>query len=176
MVAMAKRNTLTSKRKRNVKFSVIKFDFNRTLTTLADGALTSINLLTSSVNRECYVISVDTYWTIKGLAAGEGPLEVGYAHSDLSVTEISEALSAEPGSPGEIIEREQASRPVRFAGMFSGIGTNEVLNNGKAIRTKLGFTLDDAQNVLMYVANLAGQTLTTGASIRGIGRLYVRWL
>ncbi len=167
---------MTGRRKRQVNFSVIKFDFNRTLTTLADGAVTTINLLGSNLTREAYAISCDCYWTIKGLTAGEGPLEVGFAHSDLSTTEITEALSAEPTSPGEIIEREQSSRPVRYAGMFSGIGSNEVLNNGKHMRTKLGFTLDDGQNVVMYVANVAGLALTTGGVIRGIGKLYVRWL
>ncbi len=172
---MAKRN-LTKARKRNVKFSVIKFDFNRSLTTLAADAFTSINLLSNNMGRPCYAISVDTWWGLSDFVAGEGPLEVGYAHSDLSTAEIGECLDAEPNSPGEIIEREQASRPVRIAGLFSGFSSGEALNDGKPMRTKLGFTLDDAQNVLMWVRNLNANPLTTGASIRGIGKLYVRWL
>ncbi len=168
---------MTGRRKRNVNFSVMKFDFNRTLATLALDGLTSINVLGTNLARPAYAISIDTYWTLRGLTAGEGPLEVGYAHSDLSTTEIGEALIAEVTSPGEIIEREQASRPVRMAGMFSGIGTNEVLNDGKPTRRRLGFTLNEGQNVLMWVKNISSANpMTTGAQIRGIGKLYVRWL
>lgn len=173
---MAKRKTNYGQRKRNVKFAVIKFDAVRTLLTLGDGSTTAIGVLSSVFGRDAYVISCDGYWTIKGLTDGDGPLEAGFVHSDLSAAELVEALSAEPTSPGEIIEREQANRPVRFAGMFSGIGTNEVLNNGKFLRTKINMTLDAGQNVNFYIANLAGKSLETGASVRLIGRLYVRWL
>lgn len=176
MTIMAKR-TVSRARKRNVKFSVIKFDFERSLGTLAADALTSINVLSNNMARPCYVISADTWWGKTGGTVGEGPLEVGYAHSNLSTAEIDEALLAEPNSPGEIIEREQATRPVRIAGLFSGFDTAESLNDGKVMRTKCGFTLDEGQNVLMWVKSLSKvANLTTGTFIRGIGKLYVRWL
>lgn len=172
---MAKKS-LSKARKRNVKFSVIKFDFERTLTTLASDALTSINVLSNNMARPCYAISIDTWWGKTGSTVGQGPLEVGFAHSDLSTAEVDECLLAEPNSPGEIIERERSTRPVRIAGLFSGFDTAEALNDGKPMRTKLGFTLDEDQNVLMWVKNLSEVTLTTGGVIRGIGKLYVRWL
>ncbi len=175
--SMAKRKSLYGRRKRQVKFSVIKFDFNRTLTTLALDGLTSINVLGTNLERAAYAISLDCYWTLRGLTVGEGPLQVGMAHSDLSTTEIGEALIAEPTGPGDIVEREQSSRPVRNSGVFSGFAANEVLNDGKPMRTKLGFTLDEEQNVLMWVKNISlANPMTTGAAIRGIGKLYVRWL
>ncbi len=163
-------------RKRRGKVVVVKFDFTRTLTTLAADALTSINVLSNGMQRPAYVISMDCWWGKTGGTAGQGPLEVGAAHSDLSTAEIDECLLAEPNSPGEIIEWEQARRPVRIAGLFPGFETSESLNDGKTMRTRLGFNIDEDQNILMWVKNLSNVTLTTGAEIRGIGKVYMRYL
>ena len=45
------------------------------------------------LGEDIFVISVDCMWNLRGHTASETPLEFGFAHGDLSVTEIAEALN-----------------------------------------------------------------------------------
>ncbi len=160
-------------RRRSSRFQVIKFNANRALTTLADTVVVSQVL--TALSQDFFAIAADCRWAIRGLTAGEGPLNVGYHNSDLSVTEITESLDASPTSESDIIARERTRRPVRSAGTFSGATTEEVLNNGKPIRTKLRFNLANSLEVSAFIRNESGAPLSTGAVVEMQGKIYGHW-
>jgi len=97
-----------------------------TLSTLAANTVIVANMI-ASLTEDLFVISVDLMWSLLGGTAGEGPIEVGVAHGDLTVAEILEAIAASPTGPGDLIQNERSRRPVRGAGSFPGITATEVI-------------------------------------------------
>ncbi len=161
-----------SSRGRN--FVAIPFQTALTLGTLAD--LTAfITSTVSGFGEDIYVLSVDALWALHTHTAGEGPISVGLAHGDLTVTEIKENLQAEMTDPDDIIAKERSRRPVRKSGIFSGLNTEEALANGEQIRTKVKFSVGDGHNLNAWAFNQSGAALTTGTVIQVIGTIYGRW-
>ncbi len=132
--------------------------------------------MASQMAEDLYVMSVDSTWAMHDNTSDENPISVGIAHNDLSVTEISEALLAEMTDPSDIIARERSRRPVRRVGTFSGPELNQVLNDGKNIRTKVKFVIGDGHQLAVYAVNRSNATLTTGTQIELEGVIYGRWL
>ncbi len=168
---------MARKRRSNRRKNFVALPFNTTvvLDTLANGAVIAADLL-ASLSEDLYVISVDGTWAMLGHTAGEGPIHVGYAHGDLSVTEIGENLTADLSNPDDIIQKERSRRPVRRAGSFPGLSTEEVLNNGVPLRTTIKFTIGDGNSFDIWAQNVSGATLTTGCTVRLDGTVYGRWL
>ncbi len=124
---------------------------------------------------QTYCISADCMWAIRGAAPGDGPVQVGYAHGDYSVTEIKEALEAGLSfDPGNKTEQERARRLVRRAGQFSVTAVDEVLNDGRPKRTKLGIMVTQGFNLSLWAKNKRGGALTTGMVLEFSGTLYCR--
>lgn len=169
---MAKRRR--GKRRRG--FVAIPFSGDITLATLANSGVIMEDLLGSQLSEDLFCISVDICWAIKDLTAGEGPIDVGLCHNDLSVSEVAECLDVDLSDPDAIIERERARRPVRRSGKFSGVATEQTLNDGKEIRTKMKFTVGNGHCPAAWARNRSGAALTTGAIISYDGTLYGRWL
>ncbi len=124
---------------------------------------------------DIFVISVDSTWNIRTLTAGEVPIVVGFAHSDLTVTEIAEALQAELTDPDDIIAKERSRRPVRTVGSFGENAVDMSLNDGKMLRQKIKFSVGDGHSLDLFAFNRSGGSLTTGALIELTGVLYGRW-
>ncbi len=122
------------------------------------------------------VISADLNWSVRDLTPTEGPVEVGLSTNDLSITEIIESLDAVPSGRDDVIALERTKRPVREVGMFSGVAAEEVLNDGKPIRTRMGFRHSATTATNIFAVNRSGATLTTGGVVTVTGKLYVRWL
>ncbi len=160
-------------RKRNTNFAVLKVTAALALGAAANdtGAEAgAIGLVDSH-----YEISADLTWSARDHTAGEGPIEVGLSTNDLSITEIIESLDSNPTGRGDVIALERSRRPVREVGQFAGALTEETLNDGQPIRTKLGFRMSDSTTLNLYAVNRSGATLTTGTVITVTGKLYVRW-
>lgn len=105
----------------------------------------------------------------------EGPVTVGFAHGDYTVAEIKEALEANAGlSDSDQVAIEQARRKVRVAGHFTGLSTDEVLNDGKMLRTRLNFRLGDSDELAIWAYNQNGAALTTGSVVECMGKLYAK--
>lgn len=161
--------------KRKQRLAVINVDESIVLSTLADNAAISVD--SDPFGREFYAISADLYWGLDGLTAGQGPIIVGMAHNDYTDVEVAENLNLTGmEDPGDKIAQEQGRRLVRRAGQFSGVSTNEVLNDGKAKRTKLGFVITDGFSLGFWAQNKSNATLTTGAAVNVNGKLYGRWV
>lgn len=163
------------KYRRNSNFQAITVDVNLVLSTLADAGVIKAQLSALGVTR-FKVVSADLMWTIGGLTALEGPIVVGITSSDLSAAEVKESLDANPTSQSDIIAIEQGKRPVRRSGVFHGLNTDEVLNNGRPIRTKMVTILDEGKELEAWARNTSGATLTTGATVHCFGTMYGYWI
>ncbi len=162
------------KSRRSRGFVAIPFFTEITLSTLAQNTALAQALLT--LGEDLYALSIDCLWSLKGLTPGEGPVSVGFAHGDLTVAEITETLDASVSDPDDIIAKERARRPVRRAGLFSGIAATENLNNGVPVRTKLRFSVGDGHSINAFAVNRSGAApLTTGGIVVLAGTIYGRW-
>ncbi len=158
------------------RYLAVPFSVNLALGTLAAAAVIKIDLLGANFLNRAWLMSSTASWAIDGLTAGEGPIEVGYNHGDLDVTEIAECLDAEVVDPSNIIARERASRPVRRVGIFAGVGVDENLWNGMERKRKLSFPVNSGHAVQVWARNRTESSLTTGGRVRVQGTLYLRWL
>ncbi len=113
---------------------------------------------------------------MKNHTAGQGPIYVGICHSDLTVTEVREALQAEMTDPDDIIAKERSRRPVRKLGVFKSIDLDDTINDGMPLRKKIRFAVGDGHNLQLWAFNRSGAALTTGSIITALGTLYGRWL
>lgn len=91
------------RRRSNRNFVAIPFTAAVALGTLGSGGVISGDLLGSALGEDLYILSIDGQWAVRSITAGEGPLQVGFAHDDLSTTEIGEYLTAELTDPDDII-------------------------------------------------------------------------
>ncbi len=108
-----------------------------------------------------------------GLTAGDGPIIVGYAHSDFSVTEIKEAIEASASiSVGDQVAQERANRKVRLVGQLTDLV--EELNDGKPVKTKLNWLIPIGKEVNIFAYNDGAALLTTGAVVSCSGDMWVK--
>ncbi len=167
------RRPLMAKKRSNRGFVPIEFETSITLGALANDA--HVNAVPVTFGEDLFVISADIFWTLRNHTAAEGPVECGLAHSDLSGTEVVEALDASLTDPDDIIAKERNRRPVKRAVQFAGLQTDEVPNDGKAIRTKFRRSIGDGFGLSLWVVNRSNGTLTTGTIVEVRGTIYGRW-
>ncbi len=119
------------------------------------------------------VISMKTAWDLVGLTALDGPILVGYAHSDYTDVEIEECIEASAAiSVGNKIAQEQANRLVRIVGSLNEASSDE-LNDGLPVTTKLNWLIPIGDNVNIFAYN-DGQAMTTGAVAKCTGDMWVK--
>ncbi len=141
--------------------------------TTDNGVVLASDVLT--FGEDIFVISIDASWAITNPTVGEGPLEVGWAHGDLTVAEIAEALDAEVTDPDDIIAGERARRPVRRVGKFACLLSDEVLFNGRVERQLMKISIGDSHTLKMWGRNRSGAIFANGPSIQVDGVIYGRW-
>ncbi len=156
------------------RFAVVRVEGDQTLAALANVTVAKAAIHDVSATRGVWSISCDLTLSMKGITPGEGPLFVGVCHSDYSVTEVKECLEADSLDFGNKIEREQAKRLVRDAGVFMNITEDNTLNQGMPIRIKTGFFIEDGKSLDLWVFNKSGVALTTGSSVVALGKHYLR--
>ncbi len=164
-----------SRRRRRSKLIVINIDMS-----VALGALLPQIVVRDAptagelASRSMYMISSDLYVAQNGMTEGEGPIEVGWAHDDLSITEIKEGIEADTADRNDQIALERAGRKIRRIGLFSGLAAGAVLNDGKDVRTRLGFMVDTGSGIALYAYSRDQAQLTTGGVVQVIGKIYAR--
>jgi len=172
---VAKRHYKTNPRKRGHggRFQAIPFNANTALSTLADG--TVLTTVLTALVQDFFAVSADVSVSFRGRTDTEGPLQFGFANSDLSLVEIGEALDASPSSESDIIARERIRRPVRRIGRVSPALADQSWNDGNPKRVQLRFNLANSLEVNGWVRNQSGANLTTGAIIEWQGTIYGYW-
>jgi len=144
------------------------------LTTLAAATALEANLL-DNVD-EAHFYSARGSWSIRDLTPGEGPIQVGFNDGVYSAAEIVEAVDASPTSRSDRINIERAGRAVRNVGAFPGEVSQEVLNDGRMVYTKVLMNMSGSSVLNIYAINRSAAALTTGAVVRFEGLLTGYWL
>ncbi len=131
-----------------------------------------VTTLTGNADGAYRAISIDASWAWAAPTTGEGPLTVGYAHSDYSITEIKEAIEAGATiSVGDKLAQEKANRLVRKVGVINSLKGN--LNDGDPVKTRLNWLIPIGKSVNQFAYN-EGANLTTGSSLHQSGTMWVR--
>lgn len=122
------------------------------------------------------MVTAKLTWSIMGGTTGQGPVTVGFAHSDYSVAEIKACLESFASiDQGDKIAQELSNRLVRIVGTISmGGGNMNILNNGLPISTKLNWKIGIGDSVNIFAFNENVAPLTTGTVLNTQGNLWVR--
>ncbi len=141
------------------------------LTTLASETLVG-QVLTDVLIEKAWLSSVRASWTMSDFTpqAGDGPIEVGYAHPDYTDTEIQEWIQNQGSwDSTDMISQERARRKIRSVGMFKSpvsVSTEIVyLNDGKPIFTKCGWQLTTGQSLKVWAFNHGSSAIATTVPI-----------
>jgi len=120
------------------------------------------------VDERTKVSSVIASWAIEDMSSQDGPIEVGLMHGDYTAAELEEFIeNAGSWNESDLLQsREVAKRLIRSVGMMTGADAR--LNDGKPIRTKLNWILNEGQTLDLWVYN-HGDALTTGAELFVVG-------
>ncbi len=124
-----------------------------------------------TVNERTLVSSIESIWSLRDFTAGEGSIVVGVAHGDYSDAEIEEVIeNAGSWDEGNKVSQEISKRLVRTIGTFGGGATEETLNDGKAIKTKLNWILNQGVRLKLWAYSFnTTANLTTGAVVGAQG-------
>ncbi len=158
--------------KRRYNLRKVRFTPTVALGTLNAGIALSNSLTAVAINAY-RAVSLSCSWSIFGIAGTDGPVTVGYAHSDYSVTEIKECLESNASiDRGDKIAMEQSNRLIRIVGTFLP-GGQASLNDGRPVKTRLNWYIGTGDTVNVFVMN-EGITMTTGALVNLNGQMYVK--
>ncbi len=150
----------------------------RTTLAFSLGTLAALTVITGQLTGNAdgayRIISGSLTWGVQGMTAGDGPITVGYAHNDYTVTEIKEAIeSASSISIGNKVENERSQRLVRRIGQLTA--EEPTLNDGRPLKTRLNWAIPIGTNVALFAYNDdAGAPLTTGAVVHTNGSIWVK--
>ncbi len=165
-----------SKRKWTGNMQIVPVANALALGTLADVTAVSGGI-TVAATEAFRALSVKLNWAVRDFPVGIGPVTVGICHSDYTVGEIKEFLEAAASMDrGNLIAREQASRLIRRVGMFNGLLTEETLNDGRPITTKLNWPMVTGDTVNAFAFNQAGVSLTGSAEVVTNGTVFIKWI
>ncbi len=162
----------TPKRRRRFNLRKVHITPAQALSTLA-GVTVITTGLTGAADGAYRLVSAKGIHSILGLTAAEGPVTVGFAHSDYSVTEIKEAIeSALSISVGDKVAQEKANRLVRVVGEISA--AEPMLAEGMPVSTKLNWFIPIGKVVNLFAYNNNSGALTTGGIQNFSGDLWVK--
>ncbi len=143
------------------------------------GALASKDVvkddLADTVNERTLVSSVVAAYSLAGwtLTTNDGPILIGIAHSDYTDAEIEEYLeSTGSWDEGDLVQQEISKRKIRRIGIFEEPDTDTgsvTLNDGKPIKTKLNWILNQGQTLAVWAYNTGAGPITTGATVHTEG-------
>lgn len=144
------------------------------LGTLAASALTT-GSFANTLSERAYLISMDVVLVQSGFTAQEGPIIVGVSHSDYTSAEVEEWFEASAQwAIGDLIAQEAMKRKCRLIGTLGDPANDPLFNDGKPVRVKCGWWIEEGQTVQIWVYNDGTAALTTGAIVELNGKAYFR--
>ncbi len=135
-----------------------------------------------TVNERSLVSSVKAVWSLSGVTIGDniGPVLVGLAHSDYSQAEIEAWIEhVSTWDEGDKVAQETANRFIRKVGILipKPVGEAAVLNDGKPVKTKLNWILNQGQTLQSFAYNLGTSAFATtdpNLNVNGHANLWPR--
>ncbi len=121
----------------------------------------------STVNERTLISSIVATYSMEGFTPGDdiGPIMVGVSHGDYTAAEIEEFLEGTAGwNEGDKIALERANRKIRRIGVFedpSSANQSVTLNDGRPIKTKLNWILNQGITLDVWAYNMGAQPLAT---------------
>ncbi len=151
------------------------------LSTLAAGAvLTSPLKIDGARENGIRLQKMKAQMSFRGLTDGEGPVVIGLATTDPSVTEIAEVFTADPQKPEDIPASEQVMRKIFPIWMIGKAELNSVTRGVKNEYTEIQFpwkNIEEGTGLKWFAVNLdASATLTTGGVIEIVSVTIGTWL
>ncbi len=144
------------------------------LSTLAAATLLSSDL-SDNVDEESFLLSTECVYALRGGTVGQGPIVIGWAHNDYTDPEIEAYVENTQGwTRGDLIAMEIAKRKVRIVGIFSGNTADEVLNDGRPLKTRMRFNLISAKGLSLWAYNDSGGALAGGATLSANGHAWLK--
>ncbi len=137
-------------------------DVDMPLGTLAAQTLLA-QKIADDVTESTFISSIKAIWSLANFTqlADVGPIMVGVAHSDYSAAEIEAWVErATSWDVGDKVSQELSNRFIRKVGVLVSapdpvVGLGSVsLNDGKPIRTKLGWVLASDQSLDIWAYNM----------------------
>ena len=134
-------------------------DEQHTIGALASATVSKQNF-DESVSERTWASSIVATYSMSEFtpAAGDGPILVGVAHSDYTASEIEGFIeSGSSWDEGNLVQREVGQRKIRILGTFpapSNATEQVALNEGKPLRTKLGWVLTTGATLSVWTYNL----------------------
>ncbi len=136
------------------------------LTTLA--ALTVVTDANDDAVKEmAWCSSIVCRWSLQNLTpgSGDGPILAGFCHSDYTDAEIEAFIEQDTSwDSGDMVSREIGKRKIRLVGVFDtprDALSAIVLNDGKPIRSKVGWMLNTDKTIKWFAYNLGSSALAT---------------
>ncbi len=169
---MAKNKRGGSSRRKGYRYLIVD-------ESLSVGNLTTKDVIADdfdvSVDEDTFMISAKLVWGTSGFTVGEGPLIVGLAHNDYTAAEIEEHLEEVASwDEGDQIAGERRRRKIRTVGTFPLAAQDEVLNDGRPLKTKLGFWIQDGHTLKTWAYNPTTGTIATGGIVHANGGINAR--
>ncbi len=137
------------------------------ISTLAAGTTLSTDF-DSNVVESMWASSMVASWSISNWTniADCGPLLVGVAHSDYTAAEIQQFIdSTGSWDVGDLISQEIGKRKIRIVGTLVKTGADALdmdnLQDGKMIKTKLGFMIEDDDTLQLWAHNVGSAAFAT---------------
>ncbi len=175
---------MASRRRKYRRYIRGAIDHKLQLGTLQAQTVISSNVAGTVIDTT-FVSSVAANWTLDEFSPGQnkGPVQVGLAHSDYSAAEIEEWIENISGSwdPGDLPAQEIARRKIKIVGTFGALSTGGtasqnkyVLNEGRLVRTKLKWMLNEGDTVKVWAYNTgSGALATTDPQVRVQGAAHL---
>ncbi len=141
-------------------------DHKLQLSTLAAEVVIGSSIV-DTLQEKAWMSSVKAVYSLNKWTAGadDGPIVVGVCHSDYTDAEIEEWIeNLASWEENDLIGQEVAKRKIRQVGVFrtafddTGLA-NYVLNEGREIHTKCGWSLSTGQTVKFWAYNSGGSPL-----------------
>ncbi len=153
------------RRRRRSPVKALKIDHQLGVGAPINGAVSS-TVLANTVVDKLWLMSMTNQIALRDNTPGEGPLYLGVCHSDYSDAEIFEwFMSQGSWDEGDLVAVEQSKRKCRIIGMFPGLLADELIEDGAASKTKLGWTVADGDTLNFFTINEGGATRTTGGIV-----------
>ncbi len=132
--------------------------------TMALGTLAAADVITTAlgaVNGRTLLSSIKATHTLRGYTVTDnvGPISVGVCHGDYTDQEVEdwiEQTEADSWDEGNLVAKEVSGRLIRKIGTFRAPAQTlgaQVLNEGKEMRTKLNWILNDGASIRMWAYN-----------------------
>ncbi len=153
----------------------VRFTISVDIGALADGVVQVNSLLPGDLAEDLFAMSVHATWTIRNATAGMGPVEFGYVHDDYTATEVSECILSAVTDPNNLIQVERSRRFVRRVGSFRGFQTEEEINDGRLMKTKIKWTIHDGHDLGVWLQNQTGATIPGNPIVEVSGTIWGRW-